>query len=219
MAIIYPSLMAADILNLQHEINRLDAFCPGYQLDIMDNKFVPVMSCGTSYVNAIARATYKRIWVHLMVESPIDWLGGFFLQPGSIISFHIESKSEIKKTINEIKDKNWMASIAISPKTPIEKVFPFLPMVHQVLVMSVEPGYAGQEFLPATWDRLRTLIGYRETSGLPFHIGVDGGIKAHNVVELVGMGVDDLVVASAIFDQDDAAEALKELNILAQLSE
>ena len=92
-------------------------------------------------------------------------------------------------------------------------------MIYQVLVMSVEPGYAGQEFLPETWDRLRTLIGYRETSGLSFRIGVDGGIKPHNVVELVRMGVDDLVVASAIFDQDDAAEALKELTLLAQLSE
>ena len=78
MATIYPSFMAADILNLQHEINRLDPYCPGYQLDIMDNQFVPVMSCGAPYVNAVARVTYKRIWVHLMVESPlIGWVRFF----------------------------------------------------------------------------------------------------------------------------------------------
>ena len=215
MAMIYPSLMRADILNLQREIERLDPYCPGYQLDIMDNKFVPVASGGTRYVNAIASITYKRIWVHLMVEEPREWLDKFFLPDNSIISFHFEAKSKINETIKAIKDKKWAPSLAINPETSIEVLFPHLDMLHQVLLMSVEPGFSGQEFLESTWERLRTLIGYRETSGLPFRIGVDGGINSTNIVELVRKGADDLAISSAIFDKEDAAEALKELSIMA----
>lgn len=219
MATIYPSLLAANILNLQHDIERLDPYCAGYQLDIMDGQFVPIMSCGPAYINAVAGATYKKIWVHLMVNDPMSWLGAMFLPAGSIVSFHFESKSDIAETIKAIQEKNWMPSLAINPKTPVEKTFPFLATLYQVLVLSVQPGYAGQEFIAETWDKLRPLVGYRETSKLSFRIGVDGGIKAHNIVELVRMGIDDCVVASAIFDDDDPAEALKELTLLAQLSE
>lgn len=214
MATIYPSLMGIDVLNVQKELERVDELASGYQLDIMDFHFVPNVTCGPDFVNAIARVTYKKLWIHLMVEHPIDWLDRFFLQPGTIVSFHIESKTDIHKTINAIHEKKWLPSIALNPKTPLEHIFPFVPMVHQVLVMSVDPGFSGQLFSKDTIGRIQTLAGYRQTSGMKFAIGVDGGVNKDNIASLVQAGVDDIAVASAIFGSQDPAAALNDLKNL-----
>lgn len=212
MAMIFPSLIAADLLNLQKEIEQLDPYCSGYQLDVMDNHFVPNLSFGSAVVNSIARITYKTIWVHLMVDDPHNWLGKFFLPPDSIISFHLETTKEIRNMIKRTKEKNWLPSIAINPKTPINDAFPLLDDIYQVLVMSVEPGFAGQEFLKNTISKLESLISYRETSGLSFKIGIDGGINLHNIAMLAEKGVDDFAIGSAIFNEKNPIEALKLLN-------
>jgi ribulose-phosphate 3-epimerase len=147
-----------------------------------------------------------------MVDDADSLLDRFFMQPESIVTFHIESKSKISETIKHIEAKKWLASIAINPKTPLEEIFPFLPVIHQVLVMSVEPGFAQQDFLPETADRLRQLVGFRQASKLRFRIGVDGGVKVGNIAQVVTNGADDIAVASAIFTAQDPARALKELS-------
>lgn len=211
MARIYPTLLALDFLNVQKELEKIDAYADGYQLDIMDDHFVPNLTYGPDFVNAVARFTYKKIWVHLMVDNADSLLDRFFLQPGSVITFHIESKARISETIKHIQSKKWLTSIAINPKTPLEEIFPLLPVIHQVLVMSVEPGFAMQDFLPQTIDRIRKLDGFRQASKLPFRIGVDGGINVHTIGSVVDAGVDDIAVASAIFAAHDSIKALKEL--------
>jgi len=213
MPTIYPSLMNIDILNLQREIERLDPHVHGYQLDIMDGRFVPNMSCGTNYINAIAGITYKKLWIHLMVENPHDWIDKMVLPAQSIISFHFESNSGIDKMINSIQDKNWLPSIAINPKTPVEKIFPYLPMVYQILIMSVNPGSSGQAFLSETYDKIGELVGYRQTANLPFRIGVDGGLTGDILIKLVKMGANDFAMSSAIFNADDPVAAIEDLNL------
>ena len=211
MANIYPTLLSLDFLNIQKELEKIDAHAHGYQLDIMDNHFVPNLTYGHDIVNAVARFTYKKIWVHLMVDNADSLLDRFFMQPESIVTFHIESKTKISETIKHIEAKKWLPSIAINPKTPLEEIFPYLPVIHQVLVMSVEPGFAQQDFLPETEDRIRRLDGFRQASKLPFRIGVDGGIKVHTIGQVVTAGVDDIAVASAIFSAQDPERVLIDL--------
>jgi len=211
MVKIYPTLLAFDVLNPQREIERLEPIAQGFQLDIMDNHFVPNVTYGADFVNAVTKITQRQLWVHLMVDSPVSWLGKLFVPPYSIMTFHIESTEHITETINYIKERKWQPSIAVNPSTPIEEVFPFLPMIHQVSIMSVEPGFPRQEFLKSTWDKFRKLKGYRQTSQLDFRIAVDGGINLKNIQELVKEGVDDLAISSAIFGQKDPLLALKEL--------
>jgi len=214
MAAIYPSLIAADLLNIQQEIKALDPYCQGYHLDIMDGIFVPNITFGASFVNSITRSTYKKIWVQLLVENPEDWLDQFFLPVGSIVTFHIESKGEIIKTIDRIKKKNWAPSIAINPKTNVDEIFTYLDMVSQVLVMSVVPGFSGQAFVPSVISKADQLVGYRQTSGLEFQLGMDCGIDKNNIVMLKDHGVDDFSIGSGIFKHDDPVAALKELEEL-----
>lgn len=214
MAAIYPSLIAADLLNLQKEITILDQYCQGYHLDIMDGHFVPNVTFGAAFVNAIARSTYKKIWVQLLVENPQEWLDKLFLPVNSIVTFHIESIGKIRKTIDRIKQKKWRVSIAVNPKTDVAEIFPYLDAIHQALIMSVVPGFSGQEFLPNVISKVDRLVGYRQTSGLQFAVAMDGGINKDNIFMLKEHGVDDFAVGSAIFKTDDPVATLKELNAL-----
>ncbi|TET05756.1 ribulose-phosphate 3-epimerase [Candidatus Dependentiae bacterium] len=214
MAVIYPSLIAADLLNLQEEIKKLDPYCQGYHLDIMDNHFVPNLTFGSAFVNAIAQVTYKKIWVQLLVDKPENWIDQFFLPIDSIITFHIESSQEIRRTIDHIKKKKWLPSIAINPKTEVEILFPYLDRLSQVLIMSVVPGFSGQEFLPDVISKVDRLVSYRQTSGLPFVISMDGGINKNNIRMLKEHGVDIFAVGSGIFKSEDPVATLKELNTL-----
>jgi ribulose-phosphate 3-epimerase len=211
MATIYPTLLSLDFLNVQREIEKVDKLASGYQLDIMDNHFVPNLTYGPDLVNAVARFTGKNLWLHLMVDNPQSLLDRFCIPPGSIVSFHIESRSGIYETIKYIESKNWLSSIALNPNTPVDEVCPFLPVIHQVLVMSVNPGFAQQEFLPETIARIDRLVTFRQVTKRPFRIGIDGGIKIRNIAHVVSHGVDDIAVASAIFGTRDPAQALKEL--------
>lgn len=216
MAHIFPSLISADPLNLQKEIELLDPHTDGYHLDIMDNHFVPNLTWGPMVVNAISNTTRRKLWVHLMVDNPMEWDTLLFMPPGSIFSFHFETKKEISKLIKKIKEKKWEASLAINPKTPVEEIFPILGVLDQVLLMSVEPGFSGQSFLKDVMEKLDKLSAYRQTSGSNFRIGMDGGINSQNITQLAQMGVDDFAIAAGIFDQADHAVALQELKKLVQ---
>lgn len=209
MATIYPSLMGTNPLKLEQTIKQLDPHVHGYHVDIMDNQFVPNVTWGAQTVNAIAQATMHPLWVHLMVVKPEDWIQRLELMGGSIFSFHYEAVGSNIHFIKQIKEKNWYPSIAISPSTPVEKIFPLLPLVDQVLIMSVDPGFAGQPFITDVIKKLEPLIGYRASSKLNFRIAMDGGIKLDNIVELAQKGVEDFAVASGIFDYPDPVEALK----------
>ncbi len=211
MPIIYPSLIAVEQANLEHTIKQLDPYVEGYHIDVMDNQFVPNLTWNAEAVNVIAQATQHMLWVHLMVIDPQNWIDKLSLLPGSIFTFHYEAIGSDTSLIHRIKEKGWRVSIAINPDTPIEKIFPLLSLVDQVLIMSVQPGFAGQPFLSDVVSKLAPLVGYRATSNLHFRIGIDGGITLENIKEIAQKGVEDFAVASALFDYPDPIKAFKVL--------
>lgn len=211
---IFPSLIAANLIDLKQEIKRLDPHCDGYHLDIMDNHFVPNLTFGPDMVRAISSATRRQLWVHLMVDKPETWVEKLILPAESIVSFHPESNDKIPDTIKRIKEKKWMASLAIKPKTAVDEISEYLHLIDQVLVMSVEPGFSGQRFLESVVAKITPLVEYRKTHELSFAIGMDGGINATNIGMLAKLGVTDFAVASAIFGEEDPVVALQGLKRL-----
>ena len=208
---IYPSLMAADPSHVENEIQLLESYCAGFHLDVMDNRFVPNSALSIDMVNKVAKISSKPVWLHLMVENPEQFYDAFFLPDDSLISFHIESEIDVYRFVKIIREKKHKPSIAISPKTPLTRIFPFLNIVDQVLLMSVEPGFSGQPFLPESIFRLEELVAYKKQHNYIFRIGIDGGINIHNIKTIVEKGVDDCAVASGIFQHPDHLVALHEL--------
>jgi ribulose-phosphate 3-epimerase len=135
-----------------------------------------------------------------MVEDVESYIKQLQLPPDSIVSFHIETKTDTRGLINKILEKKWLPSIAIKPKTSVNDIFPFLETIHQVLIMSVEPGFSGQPFLASSLAKVDPLVGYRNTSHLNFKIAMDGGIGVENIREISQKGVDQVAVGSAILE-------------------
>lgn len=214
MAHIYPSLMAADQLNLGKVIDLLQPYCEGFHLDILDNHFAPNITWGADTVNAIAKKVGKNVWIHLMIEDPKAFYAHLFLSEGSLVSFHIESEIDVFEFIKRIREKKQRVGIAISPKTALREVVPFLNVVDQVLVMSVEPGFSGQSFLPEVIEKVDELAAHRTNHALPFFIGMDGGINKTNIGMLAAKGVNDFAIAGGIFKEHDPVKALQELQLL-----
>lgn len=198
MAAIYPSLSAADIHTIDKLVKQLEPFCPGFHIDIMDNKFVPYVGISIEKTNSVAKLTYRQIWVHLAVEDPESYVGQLQMPADSILTFHIESNKNTERLIKIILEKKWLPGIAINPKTTVDEIFPYLDQLYQVLIMSVEPGAPGQQFLERTLAKIDPLVGYRNTSNLKFKIAMDGGINAKNIGSLVEKGVDHFAIGTEI---------------------
>lgn len=209
MHTIYPSLIAADLLYLGDTITMLDPYCDGYHIDIMDNHFVPNLTWGPSFIKAIMQATDKKLWIHLMVDDPERWPARMALPPSSLVSFHFETIKKSFALIKQIKENKWEASVAISPEIDPESIFDLLPHVDQVLIMTVNPGFSGQAFLPAMVRKIAPLIDYRDRHGLSFALSMDGGINESNIALLIEQGIQDFAVASAIFGSPDPVAMLK----------
>lgn len=213
MATLYPSLFASDLLHLGDTIEQFDPLCAGYHLDIMDGHFVPNIGFGLDVVHAIAKASKRALHIHLMVDNPLQFIDQMNeMKTHFLTSFHIESNCNPSELINIIYKKNMKAGLAISPKTPVNELLPFLGMVNQVLLMSVEPGFSGQSFLEASLDRLNQLVAYRSEKKLSFSIAMDGGINKTNINKIIKYGVDECVIGSAIFKEANPIEAFKEIN-------
>lgn len=207
--------MAADQAHLKNEIDILQPHCAGFHIDVMDNKFVPNITWNATEVNEIVKLVKNRAWLHLMVQNPEQFYDAFILPNDSLISFHIEAEIDVHRFVKIIREKKQQVSIAIRSKTPLEQIFPFLDIVDQVLVMSVEPGFSGQPFLQKSFERFAELIEYRKKIKGNFRIGVDGGVDETNIQTLVKMGVDDYAIASAIFNHQDRLAALQDLQKIA----
>lgn len=207
MATIFPSLIGGNLLCIEKSMRQVAPYCHGFHLDVMDNHFVANLTFGADTVNAIADATSKQIWVHLMVDDPINWCDTMNLAPNSIVSFHFESTSNHDDIIECIKEKKWIPSIAINPKTDAEKIFPLLNAIDHALVMSVEPGFSGQRFLNDSLEKVKAIKRYKGE----VVIGMDGGINQENIADVVAAGAQDLAIASAIFAPNDPGQAIQSL--------
>ena len=208
MAKIAPSILSADFANLTIALNQCQqAGADLIHIDVMDGHFVPNLTIGPVVVKDIRRNTDIPLDVHLMIESPKQYISEFVKAGSDWITVHVEACKDVKQVLSRIRSFGKKAGISLRPGTSLSSIEPFLNDVDLVLLMSVEPGFCGQSFLPESVNRIQTmkrLIGSR-----PVEISVDGGIKLSNAKRLIDAGADILVVGSGIFLTDDPVISMK----------
>ena len=212
MVKIAPSILAADFARLGEEIGLVEAAgADMLHVDVMDGHFVPNLTIGPPVVKAIKAVTNLPLDVHLMVEQPDALLPDFIDAGSDNLTVHVEACRHLHRTIQSIKDAGVRASVVLNPATSLHALDEILPDVHMVLLMSVNPGFGGQRFLPATLDKIRALRAQIRERELPAAIEVDGGVKADNAAEICAAGADVLVAGTAIFGQPDYGAAIRAL--------
>lgn len=213
---IYPSLISADLLGLRDVLKKLNPVCDGYHVDIMDDHFVPNLTWGPAFVEAIGKETTLPLHIHLMVIDPTTWESRITWNSKDTLIFHIESFKDERDLINDfitdVQASGARVGIAFNPVTPVEAIKPWLDYVSVVLVMSVTPGFSGQKFIDIT-DKVKMLKDLRDKHDYSYEISVDGGVNAENIEQIQAAGADSVGVAAAIFFQKDTdyVQALKDL--------
>ena len=210
--LIAPSLLAADFLHLEKEVETVNAHADILHLDIMDGTFVPNISFGFPVVEAVARIARKPMDVHLMIVHPGKYVERFAKAGAAMISFHYEAAlEESDAVIDLIHACGVKAGIVINPDCPVEKIFPYLGKVDYVLLMSVFAGFGGQKFIEDTYARIRAVKAELQRIDSKALIEVDGGVTTKNAGRLAKAGVDILVAGSAVFRAEDPAAAVTAL--------
>ena len=200
---IAPSILAADYANFESEIKRLEATGAEYaHIDIMDGHFVPNISFGADVVAALRPHSKMVFDCHLMVSNPEQHIEAFARAGADIISIHVEATPHIHGALQKIRSAGVKPSVVINPGTPVASIQHVLNLVDQVLVMTVNPGFGGQAFLPETMDKVRELAQLREKTGLNFDIEVDGGIDDQTIAAAKEAGANVFVAGSYVFKGD-----------------
>ena len=209
--IISPSMLSADFGNLERDTKMIDRSAAQWvHIDVMDGVFVPNISFGFPVMKPIRKATDKVLDVHLMIVEPEKYVKRFVEAGADYVTFHYEATEKIDFCIDEIHSAGAKAGISIKPATPASVLKDILAKVELVLVMSVEPGFGGQSFMPDSLDKVRELKALREVLDLDFIIEIDGGISAKNAAVVFEAGCDAVVAGSAVFGAPDPeAEIVK----------
>ena len=209
---IAPSILSADFTRLAEEIASVRrGGAKILHVDVMDGHFVPNITIGLPVVKSLRAATDMTIDTHLMIEEPGRYAVEFVKAGADMVSVHVEADAHLQRTLTAVRDAGAKAGVAINPATPIECLTEALPFADFILLMSVNPGFGGQKFIPTMLDklrRLRDMIALRGTSTL---IEIDGGIDAENIGEIAAAGANIVVAGSAVFAQDDPAAAVAKL--------
>ena len=208
------SILASDFAHLANEVAAAERGGGTIvHVDVMDGHFVPNITFGPPVVKALRPITRLPLDCHLMIEDPDAFIPAFAEAGANLISVQQEVCRHLHRTLQHITAHNCLAGVVINPATPVDTLIEVLPMVHHVLVMSVNPGFGGQEFLPFTVDKIAYLAELREAMGLNFRIEVDGGIAHDTVASVVKAGAEMLVAGSAVFEgghaEHNAAELLR----------
>ncbi len=214
---VVPSIFAADFMRLGEEIHRVEqAGVEMIHVDIMDGHFVPNFTMGTPITESIRRLTRVKLDHHLMIEDP-DTYAPIFIKAGAdCVSVHYEVCRNLDRTLHMIQDLGAKAGVVINPSTPVMLLEDVFDIVDYVLVMSVNPGYGGQRFIPKSLDKVGTLARIRSERKLDFAIEIDGGVGQENIAEVARAGVDWVVAGSSVFGARDAAGAVRELRQVAR---
>lgn len=203
---IAPSILSADFAYLAQDCRDvLDAGADWLHIDVMDGDFVPNLSLGIPVLAGLSKAVDAFYDVHLMIRRPLEYIEAFARAGANLITFHLEADSDVEKTIEAIHAAGCKAAVSVKPGTPVEEVFPYLDRLDMVLIMSVEPGFGGQKFMPQAVDKIAAL---RERAGDGLMIQVDGGVDANTAPLCTRAGADVLVAGSAVFGKKDRKEAI-----------
>lgn len=208
---IAPSILSANFLHLEKDVEMVNEYADLFHLDIMDGTFVPNISFGFPVVEAIAKKAAKPLDVHLMIVNPQKYVERFAKAGAALISFHYEAAlEESGEVIRQIKELGVKAGIVINPDCPVEKIFPYLDQVDFVLIMSVFAGFGGQKFIPESLDRIRAVKAQLRRIGRPeVPIEVDGGVGPGNAAQVIAAGATMLVAGSAVFKAEDPQAAIE----------
>jgi ribulose-phosphate 3-epimerase len=213
---IAPSILAADFANLGGAVRAVEG--AGVRLlhvDVMDGHFVPNISIGVPVVASLRKATQLLLDVHLMIENPERFVEAFAKAGANTLLVHQEATAHLDRVLAMIREQGCKAGVVINPATPVSTLSEVLAQVDQVLVMSVNPGYGGQKFIPYSLDKIRQLRDLRTRNHYNYKIEVDGGVVAENTAELVRAGTDILVAGTSVFHEKDPAAAVKRLQQIA----
>lgn len=209
---IAPSILSADFANLQTDIERVEKGGADYiHVDVMDGQFVPNITFGSNVVQAIRPVTKLPLDVHLMIINPENYIADFAKAGSDIITVHVESTPHIHRAIQMIKDLDVKAGVVINPGTPIEMIKHVLPLVDQVLVMTVNPGFGGQSFITETVDKIAELAELRKVNDWTYQIEVDGGIVPETAKICHEAGADVFVAGSFVYSAEDPAAQINQL--------
>lgn len=212
-----PSILAADFVNLKTEIDRVKN-ADMLHVDVMDGHFVPNISVGIPVVASLSRSTDILLDVHLMITNPLEYIESFANAGAGLICFHIEANSDAIETIRKIKSFGKKAGIAIKPKTPASAISHIIGLVDMILVMTVEPGFGGQQFMPDMLDKITQIRQMVNCKGGNVDIQVDGGINLETGAKCVEHGANVLVAGSFVFCEDNgedtATRRIEELRCL-----
>ncbi len=211
---IAPSLLSADFSRLAEEVRDVEkAGCDALHIDVMDGHFVPNLTIGPLVVAAIRKVTKLPLDVHLMIDQPSRYVAEFRKAGADWITVHVEAEKDVLGVLRMIRASGAKTGISLRPKTPVETILPYLPELDLILVMSVEPGFGGQSFMPDMMEKVKVLR--PKFQGL---LSVDGGIGAGNASQAVEAGADVLVAGSAVFGKADRTKAIREFREIFQKS-
>jgi ribulose-phosphate 3-epimerase len=212
MALIAPSLLASDFLNLEKECQMLNSSeADWFHLDVMDGVFVPNISFGLPVIAAIKKVSQKPLDVHLMITQPERYINDFKAVGADILTVHYEASPHLHRTLQAIKSAGMKAGVALNPHTPVSLLRDVISDIDLVCLMSVNPGFGGQSFIENTYSKTKELKALIKAQGASAKIEIDGGVNAANSGALIEAGADVLVAGSFVFNSEDPIDTISKL--------